>query len=218
MSFSKWVELLCVCDRLVGKYVVSIVNLLIYMGVDLEPIKSKPVRALSGCFQLRRPTVCLSYAEGKTRSVFSAYQSLSVYIHWWLIIHLSMYYMVSRPVWVHFYICRVKCSFVWKVVGACYFCVFWEFCLSLCLQITNFTCSSSNSVDLINFFFFFELKVKGVVCLFIYLFNFFCESKVGKKFRFTKIVHAESAMVDRTLRLKTNHIVSHFQFIIIFFK
>ena len=30
------------------------------MGVYLESIMSKPVRALSGCFQLRRPTVRIS--------------------------------------------------------------------------------------------------------------------------------------------------------------
>ena len=82
-------------------------------------------------------------------------------------------------------------------------------------KLINFTCSSSNSVDLIKsfIFIFIELKVKGVVCglLFFCVFFFWgVESKVGKKFRLTKIVHAESAMVDRTLRLKTNHIVSHF--------
>ena len=38
---------------------------------------------------------------GKTWFVFAAYQSLSLYIY------LSMYYMVSRPVSVHFYIGRV---------------------------------------------------------------------------------------------------------------
>ena len=32
-------------------------------------------------------------------------------------------------------------------------------------KLTNFTCSSSNSVDLSKFFIFIELKVKGVVCL-----------------------------------------------------
>ena len=115
------------------------------MGVDLESIMSKPVRALSGCFQLPRPSVCISsMLKGKPGPCFLP-QSLSLYF------------------------------------------------------IFTFT----------------ELKVKGVVCLFIYLFIYlFCESKVGKKFRFIKVVHAE----DTTLRLKTDHIESHFQFIIIFFK
>ena len=54
-------------------------------------------------------------------------------------------------------------------------------------KLTNFTCSSSNSVNLIKslYLFFIELKVKGVVCLF-YLFIYFWESKVGKKLRCTK--------------------------------
>ena len=65
------------------------------MGVDLESIKSKPVRALIGCFQLRRPTVCVSYAEGKTWSVFSAYQSFFISLYLLMMIYLSMYYRVS---------------------------------------------------------------------------------------------------------------------------
>ena len=93
-------------------------------------------------------------------------------------------------------------------------------------KLTHFTCSSSNSVDLIKsfIFIFIERKIKGVVRLFFIfielkvIFFFFCESKVGKKFRFTKLVHAESAIADRTLQLKTNHIISHFQFVITFFK
>ena len=107
-----------------------------------------------------------------------------------------------------------------------YFCVGGSGCLLFLrlLKLTNFTCSSSNSVDLIKscIFIFIELKVKGVVCLsvvvlLLLLLLLFCESKVGKKFRFTKLVHAASAMVDRMLQLKTSHIVSHFQFVIIFF-
>ena len=43
-------------------------------------------------------------------------------------------------------------------------------------KLTNFTCSSSNSVDLIKsfIFIFIELKVKGVVCLSFFVFVFFC--------------------------------------------
>ena len=68
------------------------------MGVDLESIMSKPIRALSVVFSfVNLPSALV----GKTWFVFAAYQSLSLYIY------LSMYYMVSRPVSVHFYIGRV---------------------------------------------------------------------------------------------------------------
>ena len=75
---------MCVCNCLISKYVVNIVNLLIYMGVDLESIMSKPVRALSGCFQLRRPTVCISsMLNGKSGPCFlpiNLYLSIFIYL------------------------------------------------------------------------------------------------------------------------------------------
>ena len=53
------------------------------MGVGLESIKSKPVRALSGCFQLRRATVCISsMLKGKPGPCFlpaGLYLSLFIY-------------------------------------------------------------------------------------------------------------------------------------------
>ena len=62
------------------------------MGVDLESIMSKPVRALSGCLLLRRPTVCISsMLKGKPDWCFLP-------INLYLYIYLSMYYMVLRPI------------------------------------------------------------------------------------------------------------------------
>ena len=60
MHFNEWNNYTFAIAWQANLYVNNIVNSLIYMGEDLESIMSKPVRALSGCFQLRRPTVCIS--------------------------------------------------------------------------------------------------------------------------------------------------------------
>ena len=74
----------------------------------------------------------------------------------------------------------VLCGRQWvPVISASFECFFFVSVFKL----INFTCSSSNYVDLIKRFIliFIELKVKGIHCLsfFLSFFFFFCESEVG---------------------------------------
>ena len=118
-----------------SKYVVNTVSVLIYMGAVLESIKSKPVSALSGCFQLRRPSVCISsMLKGKLGPCF-----LPINLYLSIFIYLCITW--SRGQFEYIF----------------------TFAESSVVILTNFTCSSLNSVDVIKSFIFIELKVKGVV-------------------------------------------------------